>query len=84
MSQVAVQDGSGDCVGPSLSCPTVPSFGDPDIIQIRGSRTGDGVRFTLTNGGSGDGTVNSETVSGNWSDGTGETGTFSGSTVGCQ
>jgi hypothetical protein len=83
MSGVAVQDGSRDCVGPPLSCPPT-SPNDPDIIQITGSRTGNGVRFTLTDGGSGSGSVDSETVSGNWNDGTGETGTFSGSTVGCQ
>ena len=79
MSGVAVQDGSND----NPNAPPI-SPGDPDVIYIRGSLS----NFTMNDGtraiGDGSGSLSGGTVSGNWRDFSGDTGTFSASTVGCQ
>jgi hypothetical protein len=79
----AVQDGSGDCIGAFPLCP--PISGGPDVIQIEGSLSGNSVEFSFVGiGGGGNGSFSGGTVSGDWRDSSGETGTFSSSTVGCQ
>lgn len=78
MSGVAIQDGRNDPAGPPMSP------GDPDIIYIRGNAGGGMVTFSLSDGGNGRGGLSGQVVSGIWTDVSGESGTFSGSTVGCQ
>lgn len=68
----------------ATALPPPASPGDPDIIYIRGSVSGGSITFTFNGGGAGTGSLSGETASGNWQDGSGESGTFSGSTVGCQ